>query len=83
MYKIRVRYNYLYKLIEELYTQLPNAKFQVKNDTLITFDHQVVDFAKYVYQFQPELLVIKHSLSPSVETEAKEISSEKLLAFVC
>lgn len=82
MYKIRVLHNYLYKLIEELHSQLPNAKFQVKNDTLITNDPQVVELAKYVYQFQPGLLVIKRSLPTSSEKEHLEMGSENLLALV-
>lgn len=60
MYKIKVRHNYLYKLIGELPYFLPEAKYWLKNDILITRDHQVVEIAKYVFQFQPDLLVIEH-----------------------
>ena len=79
MYKIRVLHNYLYKLIEELHTQLPNIKFQVRDDTLTTSDPQIVEFAKYVFQFQPGLLVIKRSFSTSPEKENKNLVLENYL----
>ena len=60
MYKINVRHNYLYKLIGELPYLYPEAKYRIKNDSIITSDPQVVEVAKYVFQFQPDLLVIEY-----------------------
>jgi hypothetical protein len=53
----------LYKLIGELPFLLPEAKYRIKDDFIITRDHQVVEIAKYVFQFQPDLLVIEHLVS--------------------
>ena len=62
MYIIKVRHNYLYKLLEELAYLHPGAAYRIENDTLRTHDEQVVEAAKYIFQFQPGLLVIEHSI---------------------
>jgi hypothetical protein len=62
LYKIQVLHNYLYKLVAELRYRLPDAMYRVRGDTIITHDKTIVDIAESIFQFQPGLLVVDHSV---------------------
>ena len=63
MYQIKVRHNYLYKLLEELPFFLPDAKYRIQDDdTIVTANPQMVEIANYVFQFQPDLLIVEYFL---------------------
>jgi hypothetical protein len=58
----------------------PEAQYRIENGTIFTSDEKVVEAAKYIFQFQPGLLVIEHSLTKKDNTTdtAKPASFRKL-----
>lgn len=79
MYQIRVRHNYLYKLMAEVNFHFPGAMYQIQDDAIITDDYRIVDVAEYVFQFQPELLVVDYFVTDS---EINGESAQKKETFI-
>ncbi len=79
LYKIKVLHNYLYKLIEELPFLLPEAKYRITNGTIVTQDPKVVEAAKYVFQFQPDLLMVEYLVTAQKNSSKAGKKQEDLI----